>query len=52
MPKIEKKENHTIINVKGDGNCFYRALSVCLGYDESQYMTIKEILSDFLLENK
>ncbi len=48
--KVENQERK-IVNVKGDGNCFFRAIAVSLGYNESQYMTIKEILSDFVLEN-
>ena len=37
--------------MRGDGNCFFRALCTCLGYHEDNYMVAKEILHDYLLEN-
>lgn len=41
-----------IVNVKGDGNCFYRALALTLGYCEDSYETIKILLHDYILSNQ
>ncbi|QJD14857.1 replicase [Actinidia seed-borne latent like virus] len=41
---ISEKGCKRIIKVVGDGNCFYRALRVCLGHDEEGYSITKEKL--------
>nr|UIW14227.1 MAG: replicase [Actinidia seed borne latent virus] len=40
----EKRGTKKIIKVVGDGNCFYRALRVCLGHDEEGYSVTREKL--------
>lgn len=37
IPKVLHPYITNIQNVKGDGNCGYRALAVCLGLDEDRY---------------
>lgn len=36
-------------NVKGDGNCGFRSVAVCLGYDEEEWLFIRHQLHDELL---
>lgn len=36
------------IDVKGDGNCFYRALSVCLTGKEDDYVMLRQLTVDYL----
>lgn len=52
VPKKIIKENKKIINVRGDGNCFYRVLALTLGMEENDYKEIKIIMYDFLEANK
>lgn len=33
-----------ILDVSGDGNCFYRAISVSLTFDENNYKELKKLL--------
>ncbi|KAL4579858.1 hypothetical protein LXL04_016026 [Taraxacum kok-saghyz] len=40
-----------IVNVKGDGNCGFRAIVVALGYNENHWRQIVKDLSDELLEH-
>ena len=40
-----------IVNVKGDGNCGFRAIAVALGYNENYWRQIRNDLSDELLEH-
>jgi hypothetical protein len=42
---------YDIINVYGDGNCLFRALSICMGMDESSYINIKNIIIEYMKEN-
>lgn len=39
------------INVLGDGNCFYRALSVCLTGDENNHLNIRKLMAEFYFRN-
>ena len=41
-----------IVNVLGDGNCFYRALALTLGMNENGYSQIKSLLYDYLAVNE
>ena len=50
--KYDKINNRDIVNVMGDGNCFYRALAVAMGMTEDSYAEIKILLHDFLEENR
>lgn len=40
------------MNVKGDGDCFYRALATCLGYDEESRDIIKDMMADYIINSK
>ncbi len=44
----EFQENFTVVNVAGDGNCFYRALSVLLGSHSNQYKMVKDMVADYI----
>ena len=52
VPKKIIKENKKIINVRGDGNCLYRALALTLGMEENDYKEIKILMYGFLEANK
>lgn len=39
-----------IVNVKGDGDCLYRALAIGLGFEEEQRLTVKELMADYIQE--
>lgn len=45
------KEDFKIIDVEGDGNCFYRAVSVCLNNNENHFKKIKRAALKFLEQN-
>ena len=49
---VYEKNNIQIINATGDGNCFYRALAVCLGYEEFAHFEIRTLIADFLSQNR
>ena len=53
---LEKKplipEDVIISPIEGDGNCFYRALSLYLTNDQSNYNIIREIIYEASKENK
>lgn len=38
--------------MEGDGNCFYRAIAYGLYGDQKKYFEIKNIITDYLLENQ
>jgi hypothetical protein len=38
-----------LINVEGDGSCFYRAVQIALGYQEGNYMLLKDLVHDFAI---
>lgn len=40
------------MKIKGDGNCFYRALARTLGYEEDNFQEVKILLYDFLTANR
>jgi hypothetical protein len=42
----------SIIDVAGDGNCFYRAVAVAMGHQEATYGDIKKIVSDFTIPHR
>lgn len=44
-------ENHHLVNVKGDGNCFFRALSFLLFEDEDNWAEVKRQLVRFFRKN-
>jgi hypothetical protein len=50
---VEEREQEQchIINVAGDGNCFYRAIQILLGNDEEYYMSLKQSIHDFAKKN-
>ncbi len=50
MQPHEEEKCH-VVNVVGDGNCFYRAVQVLLGFDEDDYMPLKEMVYEFAHEN-
>ena len=52
VPKKIIKENNKIINVRGDGNCFYCALALTLKMKENDYKEIKILMYDFSEANK
>ena len=41
-----------IAPVKGDGNCFYRALTLYLTNDEKNCKTLRELIYNNAVENK
>ncbi len=50
---VEEREQEQchIINVAGDGNCFYRAIQILLGNDEEYYRSLKQSIHDFAKKN-
>ena len=42
--KLLNPEDVIISPIEGDGNCFYRALSLYLTSDQSNYKIIREII--------
>ncbi|KAG5544167.1 hypothetical protein RHGRI_016797 [Rhododendron griersonianum] len=44
FPIGSRKYIEEIIDVKGDGNCGYRAIAVGLGHDENEWINIRKIL--------
>ena len=51
MPSKKLKESFYTVDVEGDGNCFYRAVSVCLNHNENGFKKIKSAALKFLKEN-
>ncbi len=51
--RVEEREEEQchIINVAGDGNCFYRAIQILLGNDEEHYMSLKHSIYEFARKN-
>ena len=47
--RVEENEEEQcdMINVAGDGNCFYRTIQILLGNDEKHYMSLKQSIYDF-----
>ena len=41
-----------IAPVKGDGNCFYRALTLYLTNDEKNYKTLRDLIYNNAVKNK
>ena len=41
----------SVVDVEGDGNCFYRAVAVAMGLEEAAYRDIKNLAHDFTLAN-
>ena len=39
----------SVVDVEGDGNCFYRAVAVAMGLEEAAYRDIKNLVHDFTL---
>jgi hypothetical protein len=39
-----------VLKVAGDGNCFYSAIQVLLGNEESKYHNLKKLVHDFARE--
>ena len=50
-PGTQQHDYH-VVDVAGDGNCFYRAVLVTLGYSEERYATLKQLLNEYLLSNR
>jgi hypothetical protein len=50
--EIDKNNYTCIINVKGDGFCGFRAISVQVYGDESMFFQVKQDMRDTLLENR
>jgi hypothetical protein len=42
----------SVIDVEGDGNCFYRAVAVAMGLGEAAYRHIKKLVHDFTIANR
>nr|KAJ0211591.1 hypothetical protein LSAT_V11C400199230 [Lactuca sativa] len=49
IPSIFHPYITCIQNVRGDGNCGFRSVAVCLGYDENEWLFIRQQLYDELL---
>jgi hypothetical protein len=49
--RIDKsdEEQYRMVDVEGDGNCFYRAVQIALGYQEGNYMLLKDLVHDFAI---
>jgi hypothetical protein len=49
--RIEKsdEEQCQVVDVEGDGNCFYRTVHFALGYQEGNYMLLKDLVHDFAI---
>ena len=45
------KESHRILKVTGDGNCYYRAISLYLNKEENSHIKIRNEIADFSLNN-
>jgi OTU-like cysteine protease len=45
------ENNFEIINVTGDGNCFYRAVLVALGGKQEANKTLRDLVCDYVQEN-
>ncbi len=44
--------DYQVIEVTGDGNCFYRALAVSFTGDQEDYMDYRQFVSKYYLEDK
>jgi hypothetical protein len=44
-------EEFLIVDVQGDGNCFYRAVSVLLGLPEEEYKALKFRMNKYVFKN-
>ena len=44
-------EEFLVVDVQGDGNCFYRAVSVLLGLPEGEYKALKLRLNKYVVNN-
>jgi len=42
---------YTVVKVKGDGNCFYRALCVCRGDNEELHRNVRIRTLNFIRDN-
>ena len=51
IPEIFHPYITNIHDVRGDGNCGFRSIAVCLGYDEDQWPYIRRELLDELLSS-
>ncbi len=41
-----------IVDVPGDGNCFYRSLQLLLGNDHKEYMVLKDLVYFYTQQNQ
>jgi len=42
----------SVVDVEGDGNCFYRGVAVAMGLGEAAYRDIKKLVHDFTIANR
>lgn len=52
IPAFMHQYINEIYNVSGDGNCGFRAIAVCLGLHEDEYMQIRILLHEELLNHQ
>ena len=50
--EAESQKTYRIRDVKKDGNCFYRVISLAMTGDEENYKSIKSIVKEYLEENE
>lgn len=50
IPKVFHQYVRRIVNVKGDGNCGFRALAVALGYDDKDSIGLEWVRNEMLAE--
>jgi len=51
-PKSKAPEDLNEIAVSGDGNCFFRSLSMCLEYNEDNHLYYRNLIYEFIKKNK
>ena len=50
--KFLLKEDFIKVKIHKEGNCFFRAISVYFTYTQENHEIIREIITDYSLENK
>ena len=41
----------SVVDMEGDGNCFYRGVAVAMGIEEAAYRNINKLVHDFAITN-
>ena len=49
---LKNKEDLIEVSVLGDGNCFFRALSMCMKYNQENHNYYRNLVYKFIKQNK